>query len=222
VPLVALVGYTNAGKTTLFNLLTNESAEASNALFVTLDPLVRQVSLPDKRQLLMSDTVGFIDRLPHTLVAAFRATLEQVAEADLILHVIDAASQDREQHVEAVRKVLEEVGAAGVAKLDVFNKCDLLEAGEAARLQRAHPEALFISALKRKGRQGVVDAVAKLLEMDTHRVRLEFDSGNAEDRERIARVYRHARVVSHEDHDGHVAIEADVPRRALGRVGPSR
>jgi GTP-binding protein HflX len=84
VPLAALVGYTNAGKTTLFNLLTKESAEASNALFVTLDPLVRQVSLPDRRRLLLSDTVGFIERLPHTLVAAFRATLEQVAEADLV------------------------------------------------------------------------------------------------------------------------------------------
>src|SRR5947207_10069816 len=104
VPLVALVGYTNAGKTTLFNLLTREAAEASNALFVTLDPLVRQVSLPDRRQLLVSDTVGFIDRLPHTLVAAFRATLEQVAEADLILHVIDAASPERGRHIAAVQR----------------------------------------------------------------------------------------------------------------------
>jgi GTP-binding protein HflX len=222
VPLVALVGYTNAGKTTLFNLLTKESAEASNALFVTLDPLVRQVSLPDQRQLLVSDTVGFIDRLPHTLVAAFRATLEQVAEADLILHVIDAASPDREQHVEAVRKVLEEVGAAGVAKLDVFNKSDLLEDGEAARLQLTHPEALFISALTGKGRREVIAGVAQRLELDTHRVRLEYDSANAEDREKIARVYRHARVVSHETHDGRVAIEADVPRRVLDRVSPSR
>src|SRR5947207_12689320 len=115
VPLVALVGYTNAGKTTLFNLLTHESAEASNALFVTLDPLVRQVSLPDRRQLLLSDTVGFIDRLPHTLVAAFRATLEQVAEADLILHVIDAASSERDRHIAAVQRVLEEVGEIGRA-----------------------------------------------------------------------------------------------------------
>jgi GTP-binding protein HflX len=222
VPLVALVGYTNAGKTTLFNLLTKETAEASNALFVTLDPLVRQVRLPDKRKLLVSDTVGFIDRLPHTLVAAFRATLEQVAQADLILHVIDAASPQRDQHVEAVRKVLEEVGAAAVSNLNVFNKCDLLEPAETVRLQRAHPDALFISALKGKGRKDVVEQVARMLELDTHRVRLEFDSGSAEDREKIARVYRHARVVSHEDHDGHVAIEADVPRRVLDRVSPSR
>ncbi len=93
VPTVALVGYTNAGKTTLFNRLTNERAVASDALFVTLDPLVRQVRLPDRRELLVSDTVGFIDRLPHALVAAFRATLEEVAEADLVLHVIDAASR---------------------------------------------------------------------------------------------------------------------------------
>ena len=111
---------------------------------------MRQVSLPDKRQLLMSDTVGFIDRLPHTLVAAFRATLEQVAEADLVLHVIDAASPERDRHVEAVRRVLEEVGAANVATLDVFNKCDLIEPAEAERLERSHPEALFISALKGK------------------------------------------------------------------------
>jgi GTP-binding protein HflX len=222
VPLVALVGYTNAGKTTLFNLLTNESAEASNALFVTLDPLVRQVSLPDNRRLLLSDTVGFIDRLPHTLVAAFRATLEQVAESDLVLHVIDAASPDRERHIEAVERVLEEMGAAGVAKLDVFNKIDLLDEVDARRLRRACPDPLFISALSGKGRTEVIDGVVKMLELDTRRVRLEFDSDSAEDREKIARVYRHARVLSHQTADGRIAIEADIPRRVLDRVGPSR
>src|SRR6185295_8977959 len=106
---VALVGYTNAGKTTLFNSLTGGDAVASDALFVTLDPLVRKVRLPDQRELLVSDTVGFIERLPHSLVAAFRATLEEVAAADLLLHVIDASNPERDRHIAAVQSVLAEV-----------------------------------------------------------------------------------------------------------------
>src|SRR5262245_5855492 len=123
VPTVALVGYTNAGKTTLFNVLTRAEAEASNALFVTLDPLVRQVRLPDSRALLVSDTVGFIDRLPHTLVAAFRATLEEIADADLVVHVIDASAPDRDRRLAAVRQVLDEIDAADVPLVEVYNKC---------------------------------------------------------------------------------------------------
>ena len=113
VPTVALVGYTNAGKTTLFNTLTGDEAVASNALFVTLDPLVRRVRLPDRRELLVSDTVGFIERLPHSLVAAFRATLEEVAGADLLVHVIDASNPERERQIAAVRSVLADVGRRG-------------------------------------------------------------------------------------------------------------
>ena len=121
-PMVALVGYTNAGKTTLFNALTRSDAFESDALFVTLDPLVRQVRLPDGQRLLLSDTVGFIDRLPHTLVAAFRATLEEVAQADLLVHVIDASSPARHAQGAAVRRVLEEVGASDVPRLEVVQQ----------------------------------------------------------------------------------------------------
>ncbi len=155
VPTVALVGYTNAGKTTLFNRLTNERAVASDALFVTLDPLVRQVRLPDSRELLVSDTVGFIDRLPHALVAAFRATLEEVAEAELALHVIDAATPDRDRHIAAVRRVLEEVGAADVPFIEVYNKVDAITPDERRRLRAADPAAALISASLRRGRRRI-------------------------------------------------------------------
>jgi GTP-binding protein HflX len=217
VPTVALVGYTNAGKTTLFNALTGDDAVVSDALFVTLDPLVRKVRLPDRRELLVSDTVGFIDRLPHSLVAAFRATLEEVAAADLLLHVIDASSPDRDRHAAAVRSVLAEVGAAGVPAIDVFNKCDRLEAAERTRIAAADPTALCVSALTGEGRDELIAAMEVRLALDTARVTLEFQSADGTDREEIARLYRVGRILRHVATDGRVSIEAELPRRQLGR-----
>jgi len=217
VPTVALVGYTNAGKTTLFNALTGDAAVASNALFVTLDPLVRRVRLPDRRELLVSDTVGFIDRLPHSLVAAFRATLEEVAEADLLLHVIDAAAPDRDRHIAAVHSVLHEVGAERVPAIDVFNKCDRLDAAERARLSATHPGALSVSALTGEGREDVIAAMETRLGLDTAHVTFVFDPSDAGDRAHVAELYRVGRVRRHVASDGHVTIEADVPRRLLAR-----
>src|SRR5713101_6089788 len=175
VPTVALVGYTNAGKTTLFNALTRSKAEASNALFVTLDPLVRQLRLPDSRELLVSDTVGFIDRLPHALVAAFRATLEEVAEADLVLHVIDAAASDRDRRMAAVRRVLEEVGAMAVPLVEVYNKCDLLTPDERRRVVDLDPAALSISAFTGVGLDELVETIASRLALDVRRITVTCD-----------------------------------------------
>ena len=218
VPTVALVGYTNAGKTSLFNRLTNERAAASDALFVTLDPLVRRVRLPDRRELLVSDTVGFIDRLPHALVAAFRATLEEVAEASLALHVIDAADPERDQRMAAVRRVLEELGATGVPVVDVYNKIDLISADERRRITDRDPAAALISARSGEGLNELVQMIAARLALDTRRITIAFDSGKEFDRAQIARLYRVARVVSHVATNGRVLIEADVPRRYIARL----
>ena len=222
VPTVALVGYTNAGKTTLFNALTGDTAVASNALFVTLDPLVRRVKLPDRRELLVSDTVGFIDRLPHSLVAAFRATLEEVAEADLLLHVIDASAPDRDRQIAAVHSVLAEVGADRVPAIEVFNKSDRLEPAERERLAVMQPQALCVSALTGQGRDDVIAAMETRLGLDTATVTFAFDPKDPGDREQISELYRVGHVRRHVATDDTVTIEADLPRRLADRFHRER
>lgn len=215
VPTVALVGYTNAGKSTLFNLLTRAEADVSDALFVTLDPLVRKVRLPDQRELLISDTVGFIDRLPHALVAAFRATLEEVRSADVLLHVIDASAPDRGRRIGAVQAVLEEIGADRVPCLEVYNKVDRLEAGDLARIESAGNTVVAVSARTGYGRASLLDRVVSMLGLDAGRMTATCDPSSEAGRRFLTWVYRHGRVISHTERRGRAHLEADVPRRAF-------
>lgn len=222
VPTVALVGYTNAGKTTLFNVLTGDEAVASDAMFVTLDPLVRRVRLPDARHIMMADTVGFIDRLPHSLVAAFRATLEEVIDADLLLHVIDASAPDRERRDRAVRDVLAEIGAGQVPVLEVFNKCDRLAPMDRERLAASSANAVCISATRKQGIQELVDLITSRVAMDTESAHFDLDFTVEADRRLLAEIHRHGRVTSQVSTGDRVTVEADVPRRWLERTAHGR
>lgn len=158
---VSLVGYTNAGKSTLFNVLTGEAVLAEDKLFATLDSTTRKLDLPQKQQILLSDTVGFIKKLPHQLVAAFKATLEEVLEADLLLHVIDVSHPEAEAQIAAVNVVLEELDATDIPMFMVFNKIDRLKSEEELHiLQCQYPDALSISAQQGDGIPALIDALA--------------------------------------------------------------
>ena len=219
-PTVALVGYTNAGKTTLFNALTGDAAVASDALFVTLDPLVRKVKLPDRRELLVSDTVGFIERLPHSLVAAFRATLEEVAAADLLLHVIDASSagarpphRRRPQRARGGRRRASVPIARGLQQVRPARR-----PGAGAGPGRLSWRAVRLGVDRRRPRRA--DRRARRTAGARHGGRDASSSHptTKNDRERIAHLYRVGRIRSHVATDGHVSIEAEVPSRAVDRL----
>ena len=168
VPTVALVGYTNAGKSTLFNLLTGAQVLASSRMFATLDPKLRAVELPSRRRILLSDTVGFIRNLPHTLVTSFRATLEEVAQAEVLIHVRDAASTYGEEQKSQVEKVLGELDALSKPRIEVLNKIDLLPPEERNQLQ-ARAESrheIPVSALTGEGSDALFHAIDSALRSD--------------------------------------------------------
>jgi GTP-binding protein HflX len=159
-PLASIVGYTNAGKSTLLNHLTGAAVLAEDKLFATLDPTTRRLRLPTNQNVLLTDTVGFIRKLPHDLVEAFKATLEEVVQADLLLHVVDASHPQAEEHIEAVNAVLREIGAEGKPVLMVFNKADLVaSAAMMSRFLERYPHGAVISA---KTGQGVPELMAEL------------------------------------------------------------
>ncbi len=163
VPVVALVGYTNAGKSSLLNALTGAEVLVEDRLFATVDPSTRRMNLGDGRVVLLSDTVGFVRQLPHQLVEAFRSTLEEAAEADLLVHVIDLVDGDEASKIQAVREVLEEIGAAGVPEVTVGNKVDLVDGAAVARFCARHPGAAVVSALTGQGLDELTEVIRAAL-----------------------------------------------------------
>lgn len=158
---VALAGYTNAGKSSLINRLTGADVLSYDKLFATLDSTTRKFELPEGREVTVTDTVGFIQKLPTTLVEAFKSTLDEITGADLILHVIDASSPEFEGQIEAVCEVLDQIGAQSIPTIAAFNKCDLLDAETLAGLKRRYPSAQFVSARTGEGIEGLVGAIAQ-------------------------------------------------------------
>ncbi len=157
---IALVGYTNAGKSTLLNRLTHAEVLVEDRLFSTLDPTTRRLELPDGRTAVLTDTVGFVRKLPHALVEAFKSTLEEAIAADLLLHLVDGGDPDPEAEYDAVREVVGEIGAADVPELLVVNKIDSADEVGVARLRRRYPDACFVSALTGEGVEDLLEAIA--------------------------------------------------------------
>jgi GTP-binding protein HflX len=207
-PQVALVGYTNAGKSTLLNALTGADAFVEDRLFATLDPMVRRLVLPSRRPVVLADTVGFIQRLPTQLVAAFRGTLEEVTGASLLVHVIDASHPAWEAQGDVVRQVLAEIGAGSHPVVTVFNKADLLPTEHAHALAARHLEAVVISAARRTGLSQLLAAIDRALPEPWIRVRVEIPYSEPR---LLAQIYREGRVLSRTDGPGGVKISADVP-----------
>ena len=218
IPLAAVVGYTNAGKSTLVNALSGSEIEAADRLFQTLDPTVRRADLGNGESVLLSDTVGFIQRLPHHLVAAFRATLEEVSEADLLIHVVDASHPDAAEQIAATRAVLEELSADRKPTVVALNKCDLVpDLSTLVPLAQETHAPVPISALHGDGldalRHRIAEALGdRLVPVTLH---LPYDRVDL-----LSLVRRHGRVTSTQYTDEGVIAEVEVEGALLGKVGP--
>ncbi|HEY1849627.1 MAG TPA: GTPase HflX [Candidatus Binataceae bacterium] len=211
-PTVALVGYTNSGKSTLMNALTGAGVEAANRPFSTLDPTIRRLTLPGKSNVMLADTVGFIHRLPHMLVEAFKATLEEVRTADLLLHVVDASAPLASDQIEVVDRVLEEIGAGAAPRIMVMNKADLLEFPP--RVTNAF-ETVAISALRAEGLDRLLEAIARSFANLREEVSVTLAANRGD---LIAMARRDGEVLSEEYHDGVVAMRARVSVPVAGRL----
>ena len=217
-PVISMVGYTNTGKSTMLNALTNADVPAADKLFVTLDPVTRRLSLPDGKQVLLTDTVGFIQRLPTQLVAAFRATLEEISDADLILHVVDITHPNVREQVSTVERVLKELGAGNRPMLVALNKIDLLDGPVAAqRAVTKYANAVAVSALHGHGLDELLDKMENTLAQLMVHVRAHVPYAEGE----LLALFHRLGVVEHERYHGSgMTIEWKVPPNLAPRFKP--
>ena len=213
---VALVGYTNSGKSTLMNRLTAAGVFVEDKLFATLDPTVRRLALPNGGAALLIDTVGFINKLPHGFVDAFKSTLEEVQRADLLLHVVDAGNPQAAEQMQVVEQVLQELDAAGTPRITVFNKVDLLERGQ--RRPAGDGNGCAISARTGDGIPGLLAAIDRALQSSRERLHLSIPISRGD---LVARLHRAGVVLQEEYRDGQVEVTALVPAKLAGQVRKS-
>jgi GTP-binding protein HflX len=214
-PQVAIAGYTNAGKSSLMRRLTGADVIVADQLFATLDPTTRRITLPGGRAATLSDTVGFVSKLPHDLVEAFRSTLEEVTQSDMILHVADASAPDVGEQIDAVRRVLDEIGAAHMPEVLVLNKIDLVPGSARARLAVRFPGSVAVSAITGEGVEPLLEAVAATVPtppVDVHAL-IPWDRGDL-----VAMLYRDAEVVSAEAEPEGTRVHARVGLRELAAI----
>lgn len=217
IPTISIVGYTNAGKSTLFNALTSSSIYTADQLFATLDPTLRSLNLPTIGKIILTDTVGFIRHLPHDLVDAFRATLEETQQADLLLHVINANHHQRESLIAEVNNVLEQIGADVIPQLLVFNKIDLVPnlAPRIDRNERDLPRAVWLSAMSGAGTEMLLESLTELLGKDIITQTLKLTSIQGKLR---ALLYKLQRVVDEEELEDGWNITVRMPRTEFERI----
>jgi GTP-binding protein HflX len=217
-PTVSLVGYTNAGKSTLFNLITESDVYAADQLFATLDPTMRRLDIPEQGPIIFADTVGFISHLPHRLINAFRATLEEAAAANVLLHIIDASAEDRSTNVDRVNDVLKEIGAHELPTLLVYNKIDLMDepVPRIDRDQDGKPVAVWLSALTGEGTDLLLEAVAEYLPRKMIHTKLQLKPEQGAFR---AALYNYKAVLNetYNEH-GDVNLEIQLPESEFLRI----